>query len=84
MLLKEFFYFNDNANNFAVDHRYNASMDKSVLKKEDTRKIRLTLRQINQLRQQTEAHDFEREAELDFIRQMYGAPAGGAAEQPAE
>ena len=84
MLLKEFFYFNDNANDFAVDRRYDASADKSVVEKEDTRKLRLTLRQINQLIQQTEAHDFERAAELDFIRQMYGAPAGGAAEQPAE
>jgi hypothetical protein len=35
------------------------------------------------LRQQSEAHDFERESELGFIKQMYGAPAGGE-EQPAE
>ena len=41
--------------------------------KDDTRKIRLTLRQINQLRLQSEAHVAEKESELDFIRQMYGA-----------
>ena len=84
MLLNEFFYFNDRTNDFAVDRRYESSSDTSVVKKSDTRKIKLTLRQINQLRQQTEAHDFEAESEKNFIKQMYGAPAGGAEEQPAE
>ena len=84
MLLNEFFYFNDRTNDFAVDRRYESSSDTSVVKKSDTRKIRLTVRQINQLRQQTEAHEFEKESELEFIKQMYGAPAGeAAAEQPA-
>jgi hypothetical protein len=83
MLLLEFLYFNDNNNDFAVDRRYDNAKDKSVLKKSDTRKIRLTLRQINQLRMQSEAHEYERESELDFVRQMYGAPAGEA-EQPTE
>ncbi len=44
--------------------------------KKDTRKIRLTLRQINQLRLQSEAHQLESQSELDFIRQMYGTPVG--------
>ena len=84
MLLREFFYFNDNTNDFSSDLRYDASKDKSVLEKDDTRKIRLTLRQIKSLRHQTEAHDFEKESEQEFIKQMYGAPAGeAAAEQPA-
>jgi hypothetical protein len=73
MLLREFFYFNDRTNDFAVDNRYSNQRDKSVLEKNDTRKIRLTLRQINQLRQQSEAHEFEQESEQEFIRQMYGA-----------
>ena len=81
MLLNEFFYFNDNSNDFAVDRRYESSRDSSVLKKGDTRKIKLTLRQINQLRQQTEAHEFEEQAELNFVQQMYGQPP---AEQPAQ
>jgi hypothetical protein len=81
MLLREFFYFNDNTNDFAQDRRYNSSRDKSVLEKGDTRKIKLTLRQINSLRYQTEAHEFEAESELQFIRQMYGTQA--PAEQPA-
>jgi len=82
MLLREFFYFNDNTNDFAQDRRYDASRDTSVLEKSDTRKIKLTLRQINSLRHQTEAHEFEAESERQFIRQMYGTQAE-AAEQPA-
>lgn len=83
MLLLEFLYFNEKNNDYAVDRRYDNARDKSVLDKKDTRKIRLTLRQINQLRMQSEAHEYERESELEFVRQMYGAPAGDA-EQPAE
>jgi hypothetical protein len=82
MLLLEFLYFNDNNNDFAVDRRYDNAKDSSVVKKSDTRKIRLTLRQINQLRQQSEAHEFEEQSEQEFIRQMYGTPV--EAEQPAE
>ena len=82
MLRLEFLYFNDNNNDFAVDRRYDSSRDSSVVKKSDTRKIRLTLRQINQLRQQSEAHEFEEQSEQEFIRQMYGTPVEAA--QPAE
>ena len=82
MLLLEFLYFNDNNNDFAVDRRYDNAKDSSVVKKSDTRKLRLTLRQINQLRQQSAAHEFEEQSEQEFIRQMYGTPV--EAEQPAE
>ena len=82
MLLLEFLYFNDNNNDFAVDRRYESARDSSVVKKSDTRKIRLTLRQINQLRQQSEAHEFEEQSEQEFIRQMYGTPVEAA--QPTE
>ena len=81
MLLNEFFYFNEKNNDFANDRRYDSSRDSSILKKDDSRKIRLTLRQINQLRLQTEAHELEQESELGFIRQMYGTPAEAAAPQ---
>ena len=83
MLLLEFLCFNEKNNDYAVDRRYDNARDKSVLDKKDTRKIRLTLRQINQLRMQSEAHEYEKESELEFVRQMYGNPAGEA-EQPAE
>jgi hypothetical protein len=46
----------------------------SVVEKEDTRKVRLTLRQINQLRLQAEAHNAEHQSELGFIQQMYATP----------
>ena len=82
MLLREFFYFNDNTNDFSVDQRYENSRDSSVVNKSDTRKLRLTLKQINQLRIQSEAHDFEEESERAFIQQMYGTPV--EADQPAE
>jgi hypothetical protein len=82
MLLNEFFYFNDKNNDFANDRRYDSSRDSSVIEKTDTRKIRLTLRQINQLRLQSEAHTAEHESELGFIKQMYGTPV--EAEAPAQ
>lgn len=72
MLLNEFFYFNEKNNDFAKDRRYDSGRDSSIVKQSDTRKIRLTLRQINQLRLQTEAHQLEKDSELGFIQQMYG------------
>jgi len=74
MLLREFLYFNDEINDFAVDRRYDNSKDSSVVHPSDTRKIRLTLRQINEIRMQAEAHAAEKESELQFIRQMYATP----------
>lgn len=74
MLLNEFFYFNEKNNDFANDRRYDSSRDSSIVKKSDTRKIRLTLRQINQLRLQSEAHDAEQQSEMSFIQQMYATP----------
>jgi len=81
MLLNEFFYFNNNTNDFANDRRYDSSRDSSIVEKNDTRKIRLTLRQVNQLRLAAEAHEVEKNSELDFVRQMYGNPVEAA---PAE
>lgn len=81
MLLREFIYFNDQQNDFSVDRRYFNDRDTSVVEKEDTRKLRLTLRDINMLRQQSEAHEFEEESELEFVRQMYGIPPEAEAAQ---
>jgi hypothetical protein len=78
MLLNEFFYFNEKNNDFANDRRYDSGRDQSVVKRDDTRKIRLTLRQVNQLRLAAEAHEVERQSELDFVRQMYGTPVEAA------
>jgi hypothetical protein len=81
MLLNEFFYFNDSTNGMSDDRRYDSSKDSSVIKKGDTRKIRLTLRQINQLRLQSEAHEAEEKSELGFIQQMYATPVEAEAPQ---
>lgn len=78
MLLNEFFYHNKSTNDFSQDRRYDNSSDSSVLEKSDTRKIRLTLGQINKLRMQSEAHDLELESELNFIKIMYGTPVEAA------
>ena len=45
----------------------------------DTRKTRLTLRQLNELRKSSEAHILEQESELEFIHLMYAAPPAPAA-----
>ena len=74
MLLTEFFKFDVDDNDFKNDRRYEPGRDKSVIKRKDTRKIRLTLRQLNKLRLQSEAHEAEKQSELGFIRQMYGNP----------
>jgi hypothetical protein len=74
MKLLEFFYYNDNSDGMSNDRRYDATRDSSVIKKSDTRKIKLTLKQINQLRLSTEAHAAEKEAEASFISQMYAKP----------
>lgn len=74
MLLLEFFKFDDEINDFKNERRYDPAADKSSIKRSDTRKVKLTLRQINQLRLQSEAHEAEHLSELGFIRQMYGNP----------
>jgi hypothetical protein len=74
MKLLEFFYFNDQANDFIDDKRYDSSRDSDIVEKTDTRKVRLTLKDINMLRKQSEAHQFEQESEMEFVRQMYGQP----------
>ncbi len=74
MKLLEFFYFNDQTNDYIDNKRYDSSRDSEIVEKDDARKVRLTLKDINMLRKQTEAHQFEQESELEFVRQMYGQP----------
>ena len=50
--------------------------DNSQTTMDSLRKTRLTLRQINKLRLQSESHQLEQKSELEFIRQMYGTPVG--------
>ena len=60
------------------DLRYDPQRDQSVMRKSDTRKTRLTLSQINELRKGSEAHILEQEHELAFINKMYAKPPAPA------
>jgi hypothetical protein len=75
MILRELFYIDPETRHVANDLRYDGSRDKSALHRTDTRKTRLTLRQINELRKSSEAHILEQENELEFISKMYATPA---------
>jgi hypothetical protein len=81
MFLREFIYFNkdslgqdDYDNQPLEDKRYNSDDDKDVLKLSDTRKTRLSLKQINQMRKNHEAHVTEMAAESELIQAQYATP----------
>jgi hypothetical protein len=74
MILRELFYIDPDTRHMANDLRYSPKRDKTALSADDTRKTRLTLRQINELRKSSEAHILEQETELSFINSMYATP----------
>lgn len=74
MILRELFYFNKSNQEMQDDHRYDADSDDSIMDKKDTRKIRLTLKQINKLRRASESHAIEQARDMEFISKMYAAP----------
>jgi len=74
MILRELFYVDKDKKFLSNDIRYDPKRDVTAVSKKDTRKTRLTLEQINQLRKQSEAHILEQEQELQFVKTMYGAP----------
>ena len=75
MILRELFYFDKETIDPIEDKRYDATDDKSIVNRDDTRKTRLTLRQINKARRSSELHQEEKKKELEFVRQMYGVQA---------
>jgi hypothetical protein len=79
MILRELFYADKDMQSISNDLQYSASHDDSPLKRKDTRKTRLTLRQINELRKASESHILEQEKELELVQQMYMTPAAPAA-----
>ena len=79
MILRELFYIDPDTQKVSNDLRYDAGRDAGQMYKTDTRKTRLTLRQINELRKASEAHFLEQEAEMGFIHDMYSAPPAPAA-----
>ena len=75
MILRELFYIDPDTRHVANDLRYEPQRDQSSLHRKDTRKTRLTLKQINEIRKSSEAHILEQERELEFIHTMYMTPA---------
>ena len=75
MILRELFYIDADTRRISNDLRYEPGRDQSQMYSRDTRKTRLTLRQINELRKSSEAHILEQEGELEFIHTMYATPA---------
>lgn len=74
MILRELFYIDPDTRRTANDLRYSPDRDATTMHRKDTRKTRLTLRQINELRKSSEAHILEQERELEFINAMYMNP----------
>jgi hypothetical protein len=79
MILRELFYYDKETLEPVEDNRYEPQYDDSIMNLDDTRKTRLTLRQINRARKASELHTNEKNEELDFVRQMYGIAAQAAA-----
>lgn len=75
MILRELFYYDKETMEPVEDNRYEPQHDQSIVNPDDTRKTRLTLRQINRARKASELHTKEQSEELDFVRQMYGIAA---------
>jgi hypothetical protein len=79
MILRELFYIDPDSRRVDNDLRYDAGRDSGTMHRSDTRKTRLTLKQINELRKSSESHILEQELELEFIHTMYAAPPPAAA-----
>ena len=73
MKLNEFFTYGQDG--FEQGKTYEPENDISILDSEDTRKTRLTLKDINSMRLASEAHDEQQKDEAVFVQKMYGQPA---------
>ena len=75
MILRELFYFNKEGQELPTDDdRYDSKKDHNVIKRDDTRKIRLTLKQINQLRRASDQHYLDQQRDVESISTMYAQP----------
>lgn len=74
MILRELFYFNNVESEMSQDDRYSSKKDHNVMKRDDTRKIRLSLKQINQLRRASDQHYLEQEKDIEVVSKMYSQP----------
>ena len=72
MKLNEFFTYGPEG--FEHDKSYDPEQDISILDKDDTRKTRLTLGDINSMRLASEDHDALQKEEAEFVQKMYAQP----------
>ena len=72
MQLREFYTHTQDG--FEQDKTYDPEQDISILDKDDTRKTRLTLGDINSLRRASEEHDSQQKEEAEFVQKMYAQP----------
>ena len=72
MQLREFFTHTQDG--FEQDKSYDPEQDISILDKDDTRKTRLTLKDINSMRISSEEHDNQQKDEAVFVQKMYAPP----------
>ena len=72
MKLLEFFTYTGDG--FEQDKTYQPENDISVLDKDDTRKTRLKLSDINSMRLSSEEHDEQQKDEAEFVQKMYAQP----------
>ena len=79
MILRELFYFDKDNLEPIEDLTYSPAEDTSVLKIDDTRKSRLSLKDINKARKAAESHQKDTAQELEKVKQMYGLAAQAAA-----
>ena len=73
MKLFEFFTYGEDG--YEEDKTYQPENDISILDKDDTRKTRLTLKDINSMRLASEEHDDQQKEEAVFVQKMYGQQA---------
>lgn len=75
MILRELYYFDKKTMEPVEDERYNPNDDVSVVELDDTRKTRLTFKDINRARRADDMHRKETQKDLSHIRAMYGIVA---------
>lgn len=80
MILRELYYFDKATMEPQEDQRYVSDDDDTPISIDDTRKTRLTLKDINRARRADDAHRKESETDLLYIRAMYGLAAQGGEE----
>jgi hypothetical protein len=80
MILRELYYFDKETMEPTEDNRYDPSEDDSIVQQDDTRKTRLSLKDINKARRADDMHRSESQKDLVQVRSMYGLAAQAQAQ----